>query len=96
MIDIGSFEPDDLRNIPTFRAAYSDRTALLMGKLAYRAYNSFDIDDASFKLFDSEICKQGFTSCTGLVDREVGTAGYVVDGDDIIVIVFRGTENELD
>ena len=96
MVDIGLFEPDDLKNIPTFRAAYSDRTALLMAKLAYRAYNSFDIDDASFKVFDDEICKQGFTSCTGLIDREIGTAGYVVDGEDIIVIVFRGTENELD
>ena len=40
MTDIGVFEPDDLKNIPTFRAAYSDRTALLMAKLAFRAYTT--------------------------------------------------------
>jgi hypothetical protein len=43
MANIGDFEPDDLRSIPTFRAAYSDRTALLMAKLAYRAYEKFDV-----------------------------------------------------
>jgi len=96
MVDIGSFEPDDLKNIPTFRAAYSDRTALLMAKLAYRAYTSFDVDDAAFRSFNDELCKQGFTACKGLIDRDVGTAGYVVDGSDIIVIVFRGTEDTLD
>jgi len=90
MVDIGSFEPDDLKNIPTFRAAYSDRTALLMAKLAYRAYTSFDVDDAAFRSFNDELCKQGFTACKGLIDRDVGTAGYVVDGSDILVYRDRG------
>jgi hypothetical protein len=96
MTDIGVFEPDDLKNIPTFRAAYSDRTALLMARLAFRAYTSFDINEAAFKTFSDELCAGGFTGCTGLIDNDVGTAGYVVDGSDIIVIVFRGTEDELD
>jgi hypothetical protein len=47
MSDIGTFTSDDLKNIPTFRAAYSDRTALLMAKLAHRAYEVFDSDDAA-------------------------------------------------
>lgn len=96
MADIGLFQPDDLKNLPTFRAAYSDRTALLMAKLAYRAYELFDKDDASFKKFSDALCGGGFVSCEGLIDRDIGTAGYAVDGSDMIVIVFRGTENELD
>lgn len=96
MADISLFEPEDLNNIPTFRAAYSDRTALLMAKLAYRAYIDFDVDDATFKTFSTDLCKQGFVDCRALIDRDVGTAGYIVEGNDIIVVVFRGTENELD
>lgn len=96
MADIGRFEPDDLSNIPTFRAAYSDRTALLMARLAYRAYNDFDGDDAAFDLFSSEMCLNGFSDCRPLIDRDVGTAGYIVEGSDIIVVAFRGTQDELD
>jgi triacylglycerol lipase len=96
MTDIGIFEPDDLKNIPTFRAAYSDRTALLMAKLAFRAYTSFDTGETAFKKFSDELCARGFTSCTSLIANDVGTAGYVVEGSDIIVIVFRGTQDELD
>jgi hypothetical protein len=96
MADISLFEPDDLKNIPTFRAAYSDRTALLMARLAYRAYNEFDLDDATFETFSTELCRLGFVGCSSLVDRDVGTAGYVVEGNDIIVVVFRGTEDDLD
>lgn len=96
MTDIGHFEPDDLKRIPTFRAAYSDRTALLMAKLAYRAYELFDVDDKSWKIFDDALRASGFTGGAGLIDRDVGTAGYIAEGDDIIVVVFRGTENQLD
>jgi triacylglycerol lipase len=96
MKDIGVFEPDDLKNIPTYRAAYSDRTALLMARLAFRAYTSFDVDEPAFKTFSDELCAGGFSSCTKLVDSDAGTAGYVVEGSDIIVIVFRGTQDELD
>lgn len=96
MVGIDVFEPDELKNIPTFRAAYSDRTALLMAKLALRAYVMFDADDASLTTFTNDLCRQGFTNCKALVDREIGTAGYVVEASDIIVVVFRGTEDELD
>ncbi len=96
MTDIGAFTSDDLKNIPTFRAAYSDRTALLMARLAYRAYELFDSDDESWKLFNDAICKDGFAGCQGLIDRQVGTAGFVAEGDEILVVVFRGTEDSLD
>lgn len=96
MADIGDFEPDDLKNVPTFRAAYSDRTALLMAKLAYRAYTKFDVDDRSWLAFSETFAKLGLTESAALIDRDVGTAGFVVAGNDLIIVVFRGTEDELD
>ena len=96
MTDIGIIERDDLRSIPTYRAAYSDRTALLMAKLAHRAYEPFDTDDNAWTVFNDAICGVGFGGCSGLIDRKNGTAGYVAEHDDLIVIAFRGTENRLD
>jgi triacylglycerol lipase len=96
MSNIGAFTKDDLKNIPTYRAAYSDRTALLMAKLAHRAYELFDSDDAAWAKFNGAICSDGFSGCKGLIDREIGTAGFVAEGDEILVVVFRGTENTLD
>ena len=96
MTDLGAFEPDDIRNIPTMRSYYSDRTALLMAKLAYRAYQKFDVDDKSWLTFSETFRQLGLTDNVSLIDRDVGTAGFVTAGDDIVVIVFRGTENELD
>jgi pimeloyl-ACP methyl ester carboxylesterase len=96
MNGIGLFTSDDLKNIPTFRAAYSDRTALLMAKLAYRAYELFDSDDAAWAKFNNAICGDGFRGCKGLIDRDVGTAGFVAQGDDLLVVVFRGTQDSLD
>ena len=51
----GNIEPDDLKNIPTFRAAYSDRTALLMARLAQRAYEPFHEGGAAFDTFPDEL-----------------------------------------
>jgi hypothetical protein len=96
MDDLGLFTREDLKSIPTFRAAYSDRTALLMGKLAYRAYEMFDSSEEAWTRFTTAICSDGFTGCKGLIDRDVGTAGFVAEGDEILVVVFRGTENTLD
>ena len=96
MTDIGLIEPDDIKNIPTFRTAYSDRTALLMARLAYRAYTEFDLDNGAFSAFEREFLDLGLTNCIGLIDRETGTAGFVVAGDDIIVVAFRGTHDDLD
>lgn len=96
MSSIEAIEPDDLRSIPTFRAAYSDRTALLMARLALRGYSAFDVDDIAFRTFSGDLMLHGFTNCKGLIDRDVGTAGYIAEGPDLIVVVFRGTEDELD
>jgi triacylglycerol lipase len=96
MAAIGDIEPDDLRSIPTFRAAYSDRTALLMAKLALHSYDAFDLDEGSWLKFSETFKLLGLTECDRLVDAQVGTAGFLVAGDDIIIIVFRGTQDRLD
>ena len=57
MANESNIEPDDIKSIPTFRAAYSDRTALLMAKLAYRAYDKFDKDDNAFGAFQQDFTR---------------------------------------
>lgn len=91
-----NIELDDIKSIPTFRAAYSDRTALLMAKLAFRAYERFDTNSKAFNRFREDFARLGLVDCESLVDRKTGTAGFVVAGPDIIVVAFRGTENLLD
>jgi hypothetical protein len=88
-------EPDDIKSIPTFRAAYSDRTALLMAKLALRAYQAFE-DDEAFVTFKKDFSTLGLRDVAKLVCPDTGTAGYVVSNDDLVAVAFRGTENELD
>jgi hypothetical protein len=92
----GDIQSDDIKNIPTFRAAYSDRTALLMARLSLRAYEAFDRDEDAFADFKKSFEALGLRQCDLLVDPASGTAGYLLAGDDIIVAVFRGTENEFD
>jgi hypothetical protein len=96
MADLGDIQPDDIRNLPTHRAAYSDRTALLMARLCYRAYQPFDRDDGAWNKFSADLRALGLVDCAKLVDPQVGTAGYVIAGKDLIAIVFRGTEDRLD
>jgi triacylglycerol lipase len=93
---VSDIQSDDLKNIPTFRAAYSDRTALLMAKLAFCAYEGFHIDEAALAKFRADFGKIGLDLCQSLVDPDTGTAGYIVAAPDLIVVVFRGTENLLD
>lgn len=92
----GNIEPDDLRSIPTFRAAYSDRTALLMARLAQRAYEPFQPGGAAFATFPEAFAKLGLTDFLPIVDDDVGTAGFITAGPELIAIVFRGTEDLLD
>jgi triacylglycerol lipase len=89
-------EPDDIRSIPTFRAAYSDRTALLMARLAHRAYDGFDKGDDAFKKFQAGFSDLGLAECEKLIDATSGTAGFVIAGPELIAVVFRGTQDLLD
>jgi len=96
MINIGNIEKDDICSIPTFRAAYSDRTALLMAKVARCAYQGFDLGKIALTEFSACFAKLGFTECVDLVHVPSGTAGFIVANDDIIIVAFRGTEDLRD
>ena len=96
MADPEDIDPDDIKTIPTFRAAYSDRTALLMARLSRRAYEHFDKSDAEFANFTKGFETLGLSPCVKLLDPEAGTAGYIVASPELVAVVFRGTEDELD
>src|SRR4029453_2754300 len=90
MINIGHIQKDDVTTIPTFRAAYSDRTALLMAKVARRAYEPFaggarealERDDVTLQRFFESFSEIGLADCTAMVDRVTETAGFIAAGDD--------------
>lgn len=82
-------EYDDLinseegKNIPTWRAAYSDRTALLMAKLSFLPYK---LDFAQLKKLLSKV---GFEV---LKTYETGIAkGILAKSSDFAVLVLRGS-----
>lgn len=80
--------------IPTRRAYYSDRTALLMALLCRYAYTAFENDDITERLLEVQLGNVGLTLkgwfATG------GSEGYVATNDAIAVVAFRGTTNAVD
>lgn len=79
---------DEAHNLPTWRAAFSERTAELMGKLALLAYQS-DTD----RLRD-ELAHGGF-QLLATYDNEV-SQGYLARTPDFAVLVFRGSDTFAD
>ena len=85
----------DPTKFPTKRAAYSDRTALLMAKLSKIAYTEFDKSDNSNLIY--KLGKLGLELAGGApIDRN-GTQAFVAIKKEnskvnFAVICFRGTE----
>jgi triacylglycerol lipase len=79
---------DEAHNLPTWRAAFSERTAELMGKLALLAYQT-DTD----RLRD-ELAHGGF-QLLSIYDTEV-SQGYLARTPDFAVLVFRGSDSFAD
>jgi hypothetical protein len=78
-------DPDEARKAPTWRAAYSDRTAQLMAKLALLAYRP----DAA--MLEVELRRGGF-SLLATYDRGV-TQGFLALSDEFAVLSFRGSDS---
>ena len=95
-INFEDIKPEEIKSIPTFRAAYSDRTALLMAKLALRAYQAFDKDEKLLAEFIKGFEALGLRDVAKLICPDTGTAGYVVSNDDLVAVAFRGSEDKLD
>ncbi len=76
-------DADEGKNIPTWRAAYSDRSALLMAKVSYHLYK-YDFEQIA------KIIKIGGFKI--LKTYEIGSVkGYLAKSDDFAFLVFRGS-----
>src|SRR3974390_1032748 len=79
-------------NLPTLRAAYSDRTAALMAYLAGFAYDKRIEATPPIEVPD-ELAKLGFRELTTFHNGLVDGWAYIAQGDDLIVLAFRGTDS---
>ena len=79
---------------PTKRAAYSDRTALLMAQLSMLAYERFE-NGPSFQDILRHKLEIGGLTLEGVFDVE-GTQGFVCSTERLAAVVFRGTTDAED
>jgi Lipase (class 3) len=83
-----ALSPNEAHNLPTWRAAFSERTAELRAKLALIAYQA----DPT-KLAD-DLAQGGFEL---LATYDVGVSqGYLARTPDFAVLVFRGSDSYAD
>ena len=80
--------PNEAQNLPTWRAAFSERTAELLAKLALLAYQT---DRARLAV---ELSQGGFEL---LATYDVGVSqGFLAKTPDFAVLVFRGSDSYAD
>jgi Lipase (class 3) len=80
--------PEEAAHAPTWRAAYSDRTADLMAKCALLAYES------ERAVLEAELAHGGF-ALVATYDEGV-TQGYLAVSADLAVLAFRGSDSFAD
>jgi hypothetical protein len=81
------WKPSDL---PTLRAAYSDRTAALMAYLAAFAYDT-RIQAKGVLQVPQELAAFGFDKLTSFHNGMTDGWAYIAEGADLIALSFRGT-----
>jgi triacylglycerol lipase len=77
-------------NLPTLRAAYSDRTAALMAYLAAFAYDE-RIETKGEIRVPEELSRLGFLTITSFHNGMTDGWAFVAEGPDLIALAFRGT-----
>jgi hypothetical protein len=83
-----ALSPDEAHNLPTWRAAFSERTAELMAKLALIAYEGDPTKLAH------DLAQGGFEL---LATYDVGVSqGYLARTPDFAVLAFRGSDSYAD
>ena len=80
------WKPADL---PTLRAAYSDRTAALMAYLAAFAYDT-QIQAKGVLQVPQELAALGFNKLTSFHNGMTDGWAYIAEGVDLIALAFRG------
>jgi hypothetical protein len=83
------WKPSDL---PTLRAAYSDRTAALMAYLAAFAYDT-RIEAKGVLQVPPELAVFGFDKLTSFHNGMTDGWAYIAEGADLIALSFRGTSS---
>src|SRR5690349_15342834 len=91
MTRLPPWRPSDL---PSLRAAYSDRTAALMGYLAQFAYSQV-IERRGAVDVPQELAAIGVTAVTAFHNGLSDGWAYVAESDVLIVLAFRGTYSPL-
>lgn len=94
LLDARPIAPGNATAPPISRAAYSDRTALLMAKLAMLAYERFKLG-ASYERILCKKLEVGGLELVGTFSVD-GTQGYVCKNDKLAVLAFRGTTDIQD
>jgi triacylglycerol lipase len=90
-IPVPPWRPSDL---PSLRAAYSDRTASLMAYLAAFAYDARVEARASSEVPD-ELAGFGFRRFTTFQNGLCDGFAYIAESDHLIVLSFRGTQSPI-
>jgi hypothetical protein len=97
--------PDLARDIPTWRAAYSDRTSALMAAFCQLAYISFDpsapsaagapppADAAANRAELEQRLAEGGFRLVEVFNHEFTQAFLAINPDEFAVLAFRGTAN---
>jgi hypothetical protein len=83
------WKPSDL---PTLRAAYSDRTAALMAYLAAFVYDT-RIEAKGALQIPQELSAFGFDKLTSFHNGMTDGWAYIAEGTDLIAVAFRGTSS---
>ena len=93
LLEVAPIFADDVDAIPTRRAAYSDRTAAMMAKIAMLAYITFE--DADKKRILDGILTHGRVKLLETLAAG-GTEALVADTDKFVVVAFRGSASRRD
>lgn len=88
-VPVPLWRPGDL---PSLRAAYSDRTAALMAYLAAFAYD-VRIEATTSIAVPDELCGFGFRRFTAFHNGLCDGFAYLAEGEELIVLAFRGTQS---
>jgi triacylglycerol lipase len=90
LAEVAPIAADDIDAIPSRRAAYSDRTAAFLAKLAMLAYIAFE-DDEKRKILEGMLThgRVKLLETISIADTEA----MVAETDKFVVVAFRGTSS---
>lgn len=93
LFEVAPISPRDVDSIPTRRAAYSDRTAALLAKVAMLAYIDFE-DSAKRSVLEGALTHGRVKLLETLSAGD--TEALVAETDKFVVVAFRGTSSRRD